>query len=105
MLWERGVIGIHSPNALLNAVLFYCGLCFCLRGGEEHRELKFTQFEFKDVADPSDDTKTIRCHEYTEHESKSQKGLVHQVYLDNKLVLHYADASLGKTCGVYLTEL
>ena len=23
MLWERGVIGTHSPNSLLNAVFFF----------------------------------------------------------------------------------
>jgi len=35
---------------------------FCLRGGEEHRELKVTQFQFKDVADPSNEMKQIRIH-------------------------------------------
>ena len=57
---------------------------FCLQGGEEHRELKMSQLDFKDVANPSDETQTIRCLEYTEHGSKNRKGLVHQVHLDNK---------------------
>lgn len=104
-LWEKGTIGTHSPNALLNAIFFYCGMYFCLRGGEEHRELKMSQLVFKDVADPSDSSKTIRCLEYTEHGSKNRKGLVHQVHLDNKIVRHYSDSSLGERCIVYLTEL
>ena len=29
-LWETGVIGIHSPQALLHAVFFYNGKYFCL---------------------------------------------------------------------------
>ena len=92
MLWKKGTIGTHSPNALLNAV-FYCGMYFCLRGGVEHRELKMSQLVFKDVANPSDETQTIRCLEYTEHGSKNRKGLVHQVHLDNKIVRHYSDSS------------
>ena len=105
MLWEKGTIGTHSPNALLNAVFFYCGMYFCLRGGEEHRELKMSQLVFKDVANPSDETQTIRCLEYTEHGSKNRKGLVYQVHLDNKIVRHYSDSSRGERCIVYLTEL
>ena len=70
---------------------FYCGMYFCLRGGEEHSELNETQ--------------TIHCLEYTEHGSKNRKGLVHQVHLDNKIVRHYSDSSRGERCIVYLTEL
>ena len=95
-LWEKGKIGMHSPNALLNAIFFYCGMYFCLRGEEEHR---MSQLVFKDVADHS---KTIRCLQYTEHGSKIRKGLVHQVHLDNKIVCHYSDSALGERCIVYL---
>ena len=33
VLWEKGVVGTDSPAPLQNAIFFYCGLYFCLRGG------------------------------------------------------------------------
>ena len=49
-LWEKKIIGVHSPNSLFNAVFlffFINGKVCCLRGGEEHRNLKLSQFEKK----------------------------------------------------------
>ena len=37
MLWEKGVLGIDTPESLLQAVFYYNGKCLCLRGGKEHR--------------------------------------------------------------------
>ena len=42
-LWESGVIGCYSPQALLHAVFFYNGKNFCLRGISEHQNLRFSQ--------------------------------------------------------------
>ena len=36
-LWEAGVLGTSDPKTLLHTVFY---LNFCLRGGQEHRELK-----------------------------------------------------------------
>ena len=41
--WDTGVIGTANPTALLNAVFFYNGKNFCLRGGVEHRNFKLSQ--------------------------------------------------------------
>ena len=45
-LWESGVIGVHNPKALLNAVFFLNGKVLCLRGGRKHKSLKVSQFAF-----------------------------------------------------------
>ena len=37
LLWKKGILGDHSPQALLNSVFFFNGVCFALRGGDEHR--------------------------------------------------------------------
>ena len=63
MLWKSGVMGTHSPQALFNAVFFFNGKNFCLRGGQEHRGLKLSQFKKKD-------DKYI----YTENASKNHQG-------------------------------
>ena len=44
-LWDSGVIGIDSPRSLQNAVSYYNGKNFCLRGGEECRQLKISQIQ------------------------------------------------------------
>ncbi len=41
-LWAANVLGFVSPTALLQSVFFYNEKKFCLRGGQEHRELTYT---------------------------------------------------------------
>ena len=43
-LWESGAIGIYSPKALSRCVFYYVGKAFCIRGGQEQRDLKSFQF-------------------------------------------------------------
>lgn len=43
MLWEVGTLGLDTPQALLSAVFFLNGKIFCLKGGEEHQNLKISQ--------------------------------------------------------------
>ena len=40
MLWESKQLGHHSPKALLDTMLFMCGIYFALRSGQEHRALR-----------------------------------------------------------------
>ena len=105
LLWEKGVIGIDTPSCLLNAIFFYCGMIFCLRGGAEHRELKYSQFKFQEVQDPVDSSEMVMSVQYSEYGSKNRQGLVHQVHLDNKVIRHYANSALGERCFVRLLEL
>ena len=44
LLWDNGVLGLDSPNSLFHTVFFYVGLHFCLRGGQEQRDLCLKQF-------------------------------------------------------------
>ena len=36
VLWEKGILGDHSPKALLNSLFLFNGVCFVLRSAEEH---------------------------------------------------------------------
>ena len=42
-LWSLGILGICTPESLLNAVFFYNGKSFALRGVREQVELRFEQ--------------------------------------------------------------
>ena len=42
-IWQSGIIGDHSPTAILIAVFYLNGIDFSLRGGKEHRDLKRSQ--------------------------------------------------------------
>ena len=45
-IWETIVFGTDTLENLLNAVFYYNGLNFALRGGSEHRDLSISQFVF-----------------------------------------------------------
>ena len=100
-LWECGALGVHSPESLLNAVFYYNGLNFTLRGGDEHRNLSLTQITFGNEPDPADPTKVIKFVEYTENGSKNRPGGCKQLNLYNKNVRHYEQPLLGDRCHVH----
>ena len=104
-LWSMGVLGVKTPEALINAVFFHNGMFAILHGGEEHRKLKLSQFKFSTVPNPKQPGGTITCVKYTGYGSKNRPGGTHQLNLDNKEVVHYACAAAGERCYVSLLQL
>ena len=41
-MWSKGLLGLHSPQSLVDAIVFMAGLYFTLQSGEEHRQLCFS---------------------------------------------------------------
>ena len=96
MLWDRNVLDTTDPDKLQKAVFFYIGKVCCLRGGEEQRQLKLSQF--------------VRCsnpdrYVYTEHGSKNRNGGFYQLHVDNKTVQILRNSEAGKRCLFSLLEL
>ena len=77
-MWAEGVLGFHSPQALLNSIFFYNGKNFCLRGVHGHFSLRFSQIHR--TTNPDQYT-------YTEFGSKNHPGGI-------------ADHSEGKTVSI-----
>ena len=91
-LWETGVLNTNTPNGLQKAVFYYVGKACCLRGGEEQRNLKPSQY--------NSDRYT-----YTENGSKNRNGGFYQLQLDNKAVLISKNADAGDCCLISMLDL
>ena len=46
ILWEKGILGSHSPRSLLRTVFWLIGVNYGIRGGEEQRKLTQRNFSF-----------------------------------------------------------
>ena len=78
--WEGGVLECNSPKALFRAVFFLNGKNFCLRGGDEHRSLKFSQLKRHHGPDH---------YVYMENASKNRSGGLAQIRVTNEIVPIY----------------
>ena len=93
-LWHAGVLGTNTPQTLQRAVFYYAGKTLCLRGGEEHRSLRRSQFvELED------------SFKYIEHGSKTRRGGFNQLHLQGKSVVIYRDTSAGHRCFYSILKL
>ena len=95
-LWETGVLNTNTPNGLQKAVFYHVGKACCLRGGEEQRNLKASQFTRQYNPDR---------YIYTENGSKNRSGGFYQFHLDNKSVLISKNADAGDRCLVSMLDL
>ena len=95
-LWKSGVLSISNPKCLQRAIFYYVGKHFCIRGGEEQRSLKPSQF----VRSSNPDSYT-----YVEHGSKNRPGGIDQMNLENKCVKCVAIPENRPMCLVYLLDL
>ena len=85
-------IGSNSSKGLLRAIFYYCGKCFCLRGGQEHRNLSLSQFECLFNPDR---------YIYREKSSKNKQGGLKQLRIEHKVVTIMANKAVGNRCPVY----
>ena len=69
-LWEKKILGDHSPKALLNTMMFMNGLYFALRSGVEHRQLRHYPSQIQLIENPGERAYLI----YREDTSKNHPG-------------------------------
>ena len=101
VLWEKGLLGDHSPQALLNTMVYMNGVYFALRSGKEHRELRFNSSQISLIE--RDGERPFL--QYTEDESKNRPGGLKGCRIGRKVVKHHANISNPPRCFVRLYSL
>ena len=96
-LWEKGTLGIHSPQALLNAVFFSN---FALRSGSENRALCYDNCQLT-VVEVSDQHIYLQ---YVEDISKNNAEGPREKITPKK-VIQYANLDNTSRCPVRLFKL
>ena len=101
ILWQRGLLGDETPQALLDAIIFMNGLYFALRSGKEHRQLRFTPSQIELVERPGERPYLI----YREDISKNRPGGLKGRKMKPKVVVHHANVENPKRCFIRLYKL
>ena len=94
-LWATGVLGDSTPKSLQRAIYFYIGKLFCVRGGQESRDIRPSQLLRSKQPD---------CYTYVEHGSKNINGGIDQLRVENKCVPCYAIPDKVPRCLVHLLD-
>ena len=99
-LWEKKILGGHTPETLLRTMVFMNGLYFALRSGDEHRNLRHNPCQIRLVQ--KNDQRP--CLLYTEDISKNHPGGLRGRKIKPKVVEHHANIENPDRCFVSLFE-
>ena len=100
LLWQKGVLGNHSPLALLHTVFYFNGVRFALRSGDEHRRLRFEKSQVVVVRKPGERTYL----QYTEDSSKNSQGGLKDRKCKTKQVVDHENTDNPARCPVQVLE-
>ena len=101
VLWEKGVLGDHSPQALLNTVFYQNGVNFALRSGNEHRQLRYRESQIQVVERPGERPYL----QYVGDVSKNNQGGLKDRKNRSKEVIHHSNEENLARCPVRLFKL
>ena len=94
--WQKGCLGDYSPEALVNTMVFMCGLYFALRSGSEHRNLRHKPSQIM-LFEPLGQRAYLR---YVEDVSKNRQGGLKCRKVKPKVVVHHANVDKPTRCFV-----
>ena len=100
-LWEKVLLGDHSPQALSDTVVYLIGLFFALRSGEEHRRLRYRPSQITLIQPPSGKPYL----HYKQDISKTNQAGLKQRKLIPKEFVHYCNEENSSWCLVRLYQL
>lgn len=85
MLWSKNLLGSHSPQSLVDTIVFMSGLYFVLRSSDEHRNLHFSSVKLFEKEG------SIPYQVYTATASKNNAGGLKHREVEPKQVKHFAN--------------
>ena len=98
LLWEKRLLGDHSPEVLVNTIIFMNGLYFALRSGDEHRNLRHSPCQIQLVECPGE-----RAYlKYIEDVSKNRPGGLKGRKVKPKVVIHHENMDNPDRCFIRL---
>ena len=92
LLWSKNLLGAHSPQTLLDTLVYLCGMYFALRSVKEHRDLKLQSFELVER------TGEVPYIVYRESVSKNHPGGLKNRHDKAKVVIHHANTEQPDRC-------
>ena len=95
------MLNLTTAIGLLRAVFFYNGKNFCLRGGQEQRNLKLSQIH-KETG--TVDGRQLSLYVYCEFGSKNRQGGLSSLNLQNKVVHQYKNTTGSGVCHVKILD-
>ncbi len=98
LLWSKGILGGDTPISLLNTMFYMNGLYFALRGGKEHRNLRYDPPQIHLVELPG----ARPFLEYREDISKNHPGGLKGRKIKPKIVVHHSNVEKPERCFVRL---
>ena len=101
ILWQKGILGDHTPQSLVNTMVYMNGLYFALRGGNEHRNLRHKPSQIQLIERLGERSYLM----YTEEISKNHPGGLKGRKIKPKIVCHHANVSNPERCFVRLYKL
>jgi len=100
-LWEKGLLGDHTPQTLLDTIIFYNGYYFALRSGKEHWQLRCNPCQIQVVEHPGERPLLW----YTEDVSKNRPGGLKGRNIKPKVAVQHANLEDLKRCFMRLFKL
>ena len=101
VLWQKGLLVDSNPQCLLDTMLFMNGLYFALRGGKEHRDLRYGPSQIQLVEKPGERSYL----KYTEDIFKNHLGDLKGRNVTPKEVIHHSNIECPDRCFVRLYKL
>ena len=102
LMWASGVLGTDSPQALVDTMFFLIGMCFGLRGGQEHRQLEWENLQLTLVEVPMDSELPFQRSylRYIEDVSKNNQGGIKMRKVEAKHVIQHENVENPHRCIV-----
>ena len=100
-LWEMKILGDLTPKSLVDTMIFYNGLFFALRSGDEHKQLRLRPCQIQ-VMESQSKKPYLK---YVEDISKNHPGGLKCRNMAPKTVYHHANTDNPERCFVRLFQM